>query len=361
MTIPFRFRATALALSVAVAACGGDGDGDPTVSDVALRFSDAPVEDLDQVVVKVDSITFRRANGEDIVVERFTSEELGIVDAESFTIDLLDVQGEDSRLVLDSVELPVGDYADLRLGIADEDLNDSYVVESATSALKPIKVPSDELKLGAFEVSPVSAQAFVVEFGLRQSMTYNPGPDRYILKPRGVRIVALEEAAAVVGAIDLAALHAQEPCNAKPDPSLGNAVYLYAGTGLDAAALADDFDPELAGDDAEGRIAPVASAVVGADGAFVLSYLEPGAYTLAATCAAEGDTLEAIEDVAVPQPANQLVELSLERGERQRCSFGTETPSCAADPVDATPDGGEDVEDEETEDDVETDEVEDAG
>ena len=91
--IPFRLRSTALALSVALAACGGGGDDDgaPTVSDVALRFSDAPVEDLDSVTVTVEAIAFRRADGEDIVVERFTSEELGIVDEERFTIDLLDV------------------------------------------------------------------------------------------------------------------------------------------------------------------------------------------------------------------------------------------------------------------------------
>ena len=330
--IPSRTRPSLLLCALSLAACGGgDGGGEPTTSDVALRFSDAPVEALDSVTITVDTIAFRRENGEDIVVERFTSQELGLVDAESFTIDLLDVQGEDSRLVLDSVELPVGRYSDLRLGIVDEDLNFSWVEESADGALKPIKVPSDELKLGAFEVTAQSAQAFVVEFGLRQSMTYNPGPDRYILKPRGVRIVALEEAATIAGSLDLTALHLQAPCDAKPDPSVGNAVYLYAGGGLASGSLADDFDPELVGAEGDARIAPLASSVIGADGTFVLSYLEPGTYTLAASCEAAGDGADALEGIQVPLPANQLVEVAVERGERWRCALGTDVPGCAVD------------------------------
>ena len=48
-------------------------------------------------------------------------------------------------------------------------------------------MPSGELKLGGFSVSATSSQIFVEGFGLRQAMTYNPGPDRYILKSRGVK------------------------------------------------------------------------------------------------------------------------------------------------------------------------------
>ena len=326
--------ATALVASALLAACGsGGGSGGeervaPISSDVALRFSDAPVEALAHVVVAVEAITFRPEGGEDIVVERFTSEELGLEEAERFDIDLLEVQGEDSRLVLDSVVLPVGTYSNLRLDIVDEDLNASFVQESTDSALKSLKVPSGHLDLGAFEVSPLSTQSFVIEFGLRQSMSYNPGPDRYILKPRGVRIVQLEEAAAIVGGVDLAALHAQPTCDAKPDPSIGNAVYLYAGDTLDPAALADDFDPARAGDDAAGRVAPIASAALGADGAFVLPYLEPGGYTLAASCEAAGDEADTLDGITVPDPPGQLVTLTLARGERWRCTLGGTSPAC---------------------------------
>ena len=242
--IPFRTRPTLLVCALSLAACGGDGDGGaPATSDVALRFSDAPVEALDSVTITVDTVTFRRDNGEDIVVESFTSEELGLVDADSFTIDLLDVQGEDSRLVLDSVELPVGGYSDLRLGILDEDLNFSYVEESADGALKPIKVPSDELKLGAFEVTAQSTQAFVVEFGLRQSMTYNPGPDRY--NPQAARRA---HRGARGGGDDRGRGGPRRPCTcrrrATRSRTRASATRSTStqGGGLDTAALADDFD-----------------------------------------------------------------------------------------------------------------------
>ena len=108
-------------------------------------------------------------------------------EAGGFTVDLLEVQGEDSRPVLDSAVLPVGRHSELRLDIVDEDLNASFVEESTDSALKSLKVPSEELELGAFEVSPLSPQGFVVELGLRQPMNCNLGHDRYILEPRGVR------------------------------------------------------------------------------------------------------------------------------------------------------------------------------
>lgn len=327
-----------LALLTLLAACGGGGGNDagdersgaPSTSDVAVRFSDAPVDAAARVVVTVDSMTFRPADGEDIVVERFTSDELGIDDADTFTIDLLAVQGDENRLVLDSVELPVGSYDELRLGIVEEDVNFSFVEEVAGGALRPIKVPSGELKLGAFEVSPLSTQTFVVEFGLRQSMTYNPGPERYILKPRGVRVVTLEQAAAIEGRVDLEALHLAAPCDAKPDTTLGNAVYLYGGHRLDAAALADDFDVEVVGQAGAGRVAPLASAVLGSDGEFLFSYLEPGNYTLAASCAAADDDPDRFDAIVVPEPTSQRVETSVARGERSRCALGGEVPDCAS-------------------------------
>ena len=38
-------------------------------------------------------------------------------------------------------------------------------------------------------------------FDLRKAMTYNPGPDRYILKPTGVRVVEVETAASISGEV----------------------------------------------------------------------------------------------------------------------------------------------------------------
>lgn len=314
-----------------LAACGSENDGavTPTSSDVAIRFSDAPVDALSKVLITVDRITFSQDGEEDISVDQFTSSELGITNADTFTIDLLEVQGDENRLVLDSIELPVGHYSDLRLDILDEDLNFSYVEESSGGELKNVKVPSGELKLGAFDVSPLSTQTFVIEFGLRQSMTYNPGPDRYILKPRGVRIVQLEQAAAIEGTLDVNALHLQS-CMDKEDVTVGNVIYLYTGLGLDSEAMADDFDPDSAGADADNRIAPIASAIPDSDSRFIFSYLEPGDYTLAVSCDAANDDADALDTaITVPSSDTQVIETSVAAGQRKTCSLGAETISCS--------------------------------
>lgn len=336
-------RGVALASLLTLAACGGgsvsDGEAETRVS---ILFSDAPVEDAAKVVVTVDSITFSPVNGDDIVVETFTSNELGIVDADTFTIDLLEVQGNDNRLVLDSVMLPVGDYKNIRIGILDEDVNLSYVEEVSTGALKPIKVPSDELKLGSFTVGEFSTQTFVIEFGLRQSLVYNPGPpgkDRYILKPRGVRVIDLEDASTVMGLVDIDALHAFAPCAAKPDSQVGNMAYLYAGHGLDPTLLGDvfvreadalpgeDFDPNVADD----VIAPVVAVEVegGNVNGYLFSYLQSGDYTLALSCVAENDDPVIFDAIDIPAPVTEIIEISLGVEENLSCDFPLVNGACA--------------------------------
>mgnify|MGYP000187927270 FL=1 len=314
--------------SLFLAACSSSGDS-ASSSDISLRFSDAPVDDVSSVVITVDQIIFNRAgDSADIIVESFTSDELGIEDEDTFTIDLLDVQGNDNRLVLDSVMLPVGEYQNMRLVILDEDINESYVDDN--DGRKNIKVPSDQLKLGAFTVGDRSAQTFVVEFGLRQAMTYNPGPDRYILKPRGVRVVRLENASTVAGTVDLAAIHILEGCSDKVDASVGNVAYLYAEHNLDVSLLGDVFiredddqeDPEVDEDVAANIIAPtVATAIDGGTGDFLFSYLNTGDYTLAISCKAENDDPVIYDGIDIPLPDAQLVELTLAAEVDLQCDF----------------------------------------
>lgn len=337
--------ASVISLAVALAACGSSGSSDAiSASDVSLRFSDAPVGELENVVITVDQIIFRRDGAEDVVVDTFTSDELddgmggdtGIEDADTFTIDLLEVQGNDNRLVLDSVMLPVGEYQDLRLVVLDEDINHSYVKEQGDDTLKDLKVPSDGLKLGAFEVAAQNTQTFVVEFGLQQAMTYNPGPDRYILKPRGVRIVRLEEATSIEGVVDLAELTMNQACVG----STASMAYLYAGHDLDASLLGDVFvredsdplEPDMPEQDdnvPENIIAPlVASAITEREGEagtgdYIFSYLDAGEYTVAISCLAAEQLDDPVlyDGLSIPLPAGELVEVTLADEVQVRCDF----------------------------------------
>ena len=330
-----------LSLGLILTGCGGSDGGDSSAQ-VSLLFSDAPVNIASKVVVTVDTITFNRPGGEDIVVDTFTSDDLGIVDADTFTIDLLEVQGNDYRLVIDSVELPIGDYSNIRIGILDEDVALSYVEEEPLGGVKPLKVPSDELKLGGFTVGEASTQTFVVEFGLQQSLVYNPGPpgqDRYILKPRGVRVVDLQDASTLMGSVALDTIHTVAPCDSKPDSQAGNVAYLYNGHDLDPNLLADNFVSEDAAEPGEvfdpnapdNIIAPAVSVeVVGGDvNGYLFSFLESGDYTLTLSCVAENDDPITYDNIMIAAPSTELVEISLGVEEMLVCDFPLVDGSCA--------------------------------
>lgn len=319
-----------LPLLTVVTACSDSGSSSSSqvdYSQVELSFSDAAVDNASAVVITVDRITFR-GNGEDIVVDDFLNEETGVNDASTFTIDLMQVQGTDRRLVVDSVELPVGEYSNMLIDVLDNDSSLSYVTDAQGN--KELMVPSDQLKLGGFSINPLSKQSMVVEFGLSQSMTYNPGPDRYILKPRGVRIVSVDEAAALEGTIDHALLQESTVCAANDSGGTHGSLYLYAGHNLQTDLLADNFIVEE-GEEQPDRTAPIASSNLNTND-FILSYLEPGDYTLSLSCHGDEDTASVLEGFDIPNPEDQLIEVSLEAGQTLQCTVPLSPQACTSDP-----------------------------
>ena len=317
------FLSVVLSTFLLFACGGGDGEnaGVSTTGIISIGMSDSPVNDVSKVNIVVDSIILSREGEDDIVVDTFTSKELDLVDADTFELDLLEVQGNDNRIVLDSIEVPAGTYQNLRLGIIDGDINTSFVVD--VDGTKPIKQPSSELKLGGFTVEAGGVQTFIIEFDLRKSMTYNPGPDRYILKPRGVRIVDLAKASSIDGSVDSMLFNSTPPCDGKIDPLLGNVMYLYSGHALNPTLLADVYDIDVTQNTAVplGALEPYSAATVAADGSFVFSYVEPGDYTLAFSCAAEQDDPEQYEALVIPSPETEIVEFSLQADQSLTCVF----------------------------------------
>ena len=328
-----------LLIGAVLSACGSSSsDSGTTTSDVSIRFSDALIEDLDSVMITVDKLIFNQS-GNDIVVDTFTSEELNLIDSDTFQLNLLDYQGLESSLVLDSVTLPVGDYQNLRIIILNND--ETYVQETNSVSHKELKVPSGELKLGGFSVSETSSQTFVVEFGLRQAMTYNPGPDRYILKPRGVRIVRLADASTISGTVDLSTVS----CLPLDDTNLSHVAYLYKGHDLDPDLLGDVFiresDIDLSEDNVAGTdfdaevsdsvIAPAVATSIDMTGNYLFSYLNDGDYTVAISCNASEDDATLHDGISVPSPAGLLVELVLEKEVDMTCNFteGFEVEACS--------------------------------
>jgi hypothetical protein len=325
--------------SVLLMACSGGGGGGSVstgsnTAEVSFGISDATIDDAKQVVIEIEAMTFRRPDQDDIVLETFSSDALDLDDAENFQINLMDYQGDDSVIVVDLIELPVGDYSQLILAINDEDINRSYVIETDDDQ-RDIKVPSDTLKLDGFTVNNSGVQSFVIEFDIRKSMAYRPGPQVYNLKPRGVRIVSNGAAAALRGTVDDALFNSPPDCTGKFDPEAGNVVYLYRGHNLDSNKLSDMYDPNH---DSHGApadaIEPYAADSVDFEDDLVaweyeFGYLPAGNYTLAFSCAALGDDSEGYDGIAIPSPADQIIELTLSEGQTSQCDLPIVAGSCS--------------------------------
>jgi hypothetical protein len=257
-----------------------------------------------------------------------TSAPSRVFDEDTITIDLLDYRGEDNALSVGPIDLDVAEYQNLRLEIIDEDINLSYV-EELGGDIRPIKVPSNELKLGRFEVTDSGDQTFILEFGLRKAMTYNPGPDRYILKPRSVRITEVARGTSVEGFVDADLFDGTAPCDTKLDPFVGNVVYIYQGTGHDPMDFADDFDPTVdLGAAASSALEPYAVETVAIDGTYFFSYLAAGDYTLVFSCDALDDDPDFDDGIMVPWPEDEFVEASTSPGERWACDFPVPFEGC---------------------------------
>lgn len=330
-----------LLLVLLLSACGGGGGGDqagfaalPQTGTASFGVSDAPVEDLASVTIEVDRITLKRSNGADIVIDTFNSTDLGIIDAETFQIDLLNYQGINQAIVIDEMALPAGQYTGLRLKVLDQNINHSFVYRTSDSSYRPIKVPSDELKLGGFHVTANAVQTFTIEFDLRQSMTLAVGPDEYILKPRGVRIVNNQDAATLSGSVDQALFDTVAPCDAKLDPLAGNVIYLYPGHNLVQADLADAFDPVLSATSIPAAAIEPYSSVTPVDvtthWAYAFGFLPPGDYTLVFSCAAENDDPQNFDGLSLPVPADQVVEVTLPEGGDIVCNLPVVSGNCGS-------------------------------
>ena len=307
---------------------------------MSFGVTDAPVDSAEAVVITVDQVILRRDGASDVMVERFTIPSLGLTNADTFQMDLLDYQHGQRLLVIDDLVIPSGTYAHLILKVLDEDVNRSYVDE-VNGPRKLIKQPSEELKLGGFTVADKGVYTFTLDFDLRKALTYNPGPDRYILKPRGVNIVSESLAATLSGDVDSALFNigTVPACAAKPDPLVGNVVYLYQGHGLNPAALADVYDPDIATGVPMGAVNPYAAVNVyqdlqSGDWRYYFGYLPEGNYTLAFSCNAEGDFAEsydgdAPDNVVIPLPSDQLREITLTAGQASTCNLPISGGVCA--------------------------------
>ena len=278
--------------SLLLVGCGGSSNeqvgefSTGQMGEFSLNVTDAPVDGATAVVVEFSGVTLKPAGGSAIEF---------IFDVPK-SIDLLALQGMDSQPLLDGVEIPAGQYNQVRLHVnAEHDGTlDSYV-EFSGGAKKELEVPSGSqsgLKINrSFTVAAGSdnisignkESIYTIDFDLRKSIVDNNKAAGLKLKPT-LRMVHNNETGSISGIIDAALLtdsDGDDNFNCDGDLTTGNAVYVYSGAGATV-------------DDVGSASEPLATALVklntgSGDYEYEFGYLNAGEYTLAFTCMADQD------------------------------------------------------------------------
>ena len=266
----------AFGLAAALAGCNGSGSS----GTLNLSITDTPVDGAQSVVVAFTGVDILSPSG----VQSFTFTE-GHVQIER-SVDLLKLQGSASENLLAGVSVPSGNYQGLRLDI---DPGNSYIVTS-TGAKFPLSMPSGNetgLKIASgFTVEAGNVTDFMIDFDLRKSLTQSTsgGVTIYTLKP-SLRLSDPQQAGSISGTVSPSLSIGGTPIT---DPSCSPAVYVFQGADANPIIGYTYPAPYIVTTTTE---QPLASAAISLDATsgtytYTVGFLDPGAYTVAVTCAA---------------------------------------------------------------------------
>ena len=334
-----KFPAKALVLLFLLLSLGGccgfdcnNDDDNKNPALLTLGFSDSIPEDLKEVVIEVDSITFQRTGAEDVVVETFTIPEQNITNAEFFSIDLLKYPGFAQLKVITDFQISAATYSAVVIKIIANGINSSYVLE-ADDTEKAITIGNGSGNLSLDGMSLFSGkQAFTVEFSLAQALQLQLD-GRYLLATDGVRIENNTTAARRSGSIEKSLFNTETICAEKSDPEVGNRVYLYEGNAFSTNdLLADVFTSDSNPVPPDIAVAPFAVASLSkvastGNWVYAFGYVPAGDYTMAFSCNTATDNAVNWNDLTIPLPVDQVYKLTLSDGDNAVCNIA-EGASC---------------------------------
>lgn len=301
-----------LASMSVLTACGGSSGDEPMFATFSLGVSDAPVNGANAVVVCFNEVEL---TGNGLGSQSFTlgqdeeaadtndmcRDSSGAVIPNTRGIDLLLLDGAKSEALITGAEFEAGNYGQLRLEIAEG----SYVEEQ--DGLKvPLRVPSNELKLGGVTLSAGGNFSYTLEFDLRKAVVDPVGQEGYLLKPTGLRLVDNSEIGHLTGQVSEGLLINNNCTVAPEDTAMPVAtVYIYEGADLPLAELSDN-----GGDN---TYQPYASTNVYFDGVseynYSIGFIDAGTYTAALSCDIEDDP-EAADALEFLQAQNVTITTS---------------------------------------------------
>jgi hypothetical protein len=260
------------ALTVSCSDGGSSSSGSLTVG-----VTDAPVDGADAVVIFFDAITVQSSGGS----RKTYSVNDPVTGQPGRSVDLLQLTGIKSVVLLDNQQLSAGQYSWFRLDV-DLDPSRSYIeIAGQRHELRCSSCDNNGLKLNrSFDVPADGAVAFTAEFDLRSSIS-NPQSGTYFNLRPTIRIVETTLAGNIAGTVDstlISNLGGGEPCG----------VYVYEGGG---ATPNDIFLPETA-DPPQTWNNPISTASVefnDSSYSYEVGFLPAGTYTTALTCKIQQD------------------------------------------------------------------------
>ncbi|MGI3036815.1 DUF4382 domain-containing protein [Vibrio diabolicus] len=306
-------------IAVALIGCNSDSDSVSTMTPVTLSVSDAPIDDVSEVVITYNKVAFLPLDGgtPQVFDVYKTDEEGNLVDEDGnplpegedplpLSVNLLNFQGSDAQELVDDEPIPTGNYK-LCVFANDGDHPNypSYVIDEATGNQIPLTVKGDGacpqgvgkdpdsgvlFFNNTFAVNPDNNE-FVVEFDLRRGLKDGTSQNEgYSIQRTSVTLINTVTTGEIQG--DVATLTYQS-CETDTPSANGyaHAIYLYEGN------IAEENMGPFAG--AEGQAMPIAAANVvqdvdDANYEYEFGFVEPGTYSVGYTCTANDDSEEGI-------------------------------------------------------------------
>lgn len=294
-------------LTVLLTACGGGGDNSAESSNTGiftLGITDAPVDTASRVLVQFSGVSLQPDTGAaldlDLSGDSQTCQDLLDDTPPSPTasgeptvrcIELLELEGTQTATLLEGIEMPAGNYSNLRLTVdAERGVQDSLLVLDDGSQ-HSLFIPSGSqsgLKFNqTLTILAGGSSNFVIDFDLRKSLTDPQGSDDYTLRP-ALRLIDRSESGSISGTVAPELLIADN-CTGDVNTGNGFAVYAYDNPAENTILGEEGSDD-----------APLSSAAVRLNNAgewsYTLGFLPPGDYAVGFTCEAADDAPDVAND-----------------------------------------------------------------
>ncbi|WP_242441658.1 DUF4382 domain-containing protein [Pseudoalteromonas piscicida] len=286
---------TAIASAMVLAACGGGSSSDQNNNNttepaqkttVSVGVSDAAVNNLEEVNLVIQRLTFRGAGQDDVTFDTLDAQ------GNPMKINLLDYTGDDFYLVVNDQEIAAGNYEWIRADIVNGSNGANFDMVSNVRFLDGSQAPLavtrkgndgiGEIQLNDFSLNEGKNQ-IVLEFDLNKALLKRGNDDTVYLKPTAVRLENLLTSFEIEGTVSEALKNACIADNADLVPAVGeykHVVYLYQA------------DVEVPSDISEADSAPVATANVDAESEYELAFIGAGDYKLGYSCLGHLDDVE---------------------------------------------------------------------